>query len=700
MGARTVRFIGTVASAVIIMISLGMYDQRYASWWYSTTSPLVESSLFFTVVCNMGGVLLFLWGIAAWVLPIGLLVYAHCVLHTHERGDPLFLHYCACCIFAMNIVAAICAHFSWSGYGFCAGGALGTLLVRMIIRYSGLRYAEYLLLCMAIGMTLMICGVSWTRSIIIRLRHGLRIVYALLEECGYMLSLTMRNGARMIITRWQAQMQISTPSEQPAAGAPMPDVFKKDKRMSSIGHTMKTVSRSSSYRLPELREIFGLPRDVSAKYMTGAYETMARTLEQKLLKFGVQGKVVAITPGPVVVLFEYRPESDVPISKIVAREHDLALALCVTHIRIIAPLPGTSSVGFECVREQRHTILFSEQWPALEKEQRTLPLLIGVTTAGAPVVLDLATLPHILVAGSTGSGKSVALNSMLMSLLCTKRPEEVRLVLIDPKRLEFSWYSDLAHLLFPVVTDTREAIEVLRWLVTEMERRYAVMADAGVKHIIDYTDHEGKKEPFIVLVIDEWADLMMTGGRDAETMVVRLGQMARAAGIHTIIATQRPSVEVITGLMKVNFPARIACKVTSKVDSRTILDVSGAEKLLGKGDMLLMMPSVGIHRVHGIWVSTHEIQCITDAIRLQQGPEYVVQIARTWEEDIKVPAEDRELYQKVIELVETVDTISISLLQRKLRIGYNRSARMIDYLEAHGMILPSDGGKMRKVIRS
>jgi len=425
----------------------------------------------------------------------------------------------------------------------------------------------------------------------------------------------------------------------------------------------------------------------------------AQILHEKLLQFGIQGSVVSISVGPVVVLYEYQPEQHIPLTKIVARESDLALALQVRSVRIIAPIPGKGLVGFECAHDERTAISFARGVSALyeKAEGQRVPILFGVTPLEEPVIVDMTELPHLLVAGSTGSGKSVTLHSMMMSILGTRSPEDVRCMLIDPKRLEFTMYGSVPHLLTPILHDAQQAIGALRWLVAEMDRRYKVLAEAGSKDCAAYRE-QGKDMPFIVVVIDELADLMMTGGKDVELLIVRIAQMARAAGIHLILATQRPSVDVITGLIKVNIPARVALRVASKIDSRTIIDRPGAEQLLGRGDMLFMGLDGIPTRMHGLYITQNEIKAVVEYVCSQWSTAYI-DMAIAAQDHPQVSPEDAVLFQEVVSFVRSVDEISISFLQRKFKIGYNRSARMIDYLEAHGIILPSDGGKMRRVVR-
>lgn len=432
-------------------------------------------------------------------------------------------------------------------------------------------------------------------------------------------------------------------------------------------------------------------------------QNKVQLLEEKLLCFGVKGKVIKVTVGPVVAVFEYQPEIEIKISKIVALEDDLALALQAHSIRIIAPIPGKAVVGFEIAHQARQSVTLSGAMHAIEYSafNGALPLILGQDTVGDHVIVDLARMPHILVAGSTGAGKSVGLNAMLISLLCAKSPQELRLVLIDPKRLEFGVYADIPHLLFPIVTSPSQVVPVLRWVVRHMEERYAIMAEAGARAIADYNNRvdSNARYPYLVVVIDELADVMMTVGKDAEQLIARIAQMARAAGIHLIVATQRPSVDVITGIIKVNFPSRIAFRVTSRVDSRTILDVGGAEKLLGKGDMLFQdATSATMKRVHGAYVSDQEIMTIVNYIRAQAAPDYI-NLQSDGDQDSSM-GEDDELMQHVIAFIKTVDAVSISLIQRVFKIGYNRSARIINELEVRGLILPQAAGKMRRVVKS
>lgn len=461
------------------------------------------------------------------------------------------------------------------------------------------------------------------------------------------------------------------------------------------------------YMLPDLSYFVGVAHEKNNNTLKQELEERAQLLQDKLERFGIKGSVTAIKRGPVVTLFEYEPHIDAKLSRILALEDDLAMALQAHSIRILAPIPGRCVVGFEVANTERTDVLLADtiHATAYKKSKALLPLILGQDTSGETVIVDLVRMPHLLVAGSTGSGKSVGLNAMLMSLLCARTPDELKLILIDPKRLEFTAYEDIAHLLFPIITDTKQAVPVLKWVAMQMDERYERMAQSGARNIVDYhnqckADSSLPPMPFMVIIIDELADLMMTVGHEVETVIARITQMARAAGIHLIVATQRPSVDVITGCIKVNFPSRVSFRVTSRVDSRTILDCSGADKLLGRGDMLFLDSTTSsLRRVHGAYVSDKEIEQITNHIRAERAPEYL-DITQELQKEL-VPLDEKEdyLFQQILSFVHEVNEISISLLQRKFKIGYNRSARIIEMLESRGLIMPADGSKMRRVIK-
>ena len=454
-------------------------------------------------------------------------------------------------------------------------------------------------------------------------------------------------------------------------------------------------------------------------------------LEKKLKDFDVEGRVTAIHPGPVITMYEYEPAAGTKVNKIVGLQDDLSLTLGGRSVRIVPHLPGKAAVGIEIPNADRETvwlrqIVSSQQFG---KSLSKLALALGFSTTGHPVVTDLTKMPHLLVAGATGSGKSVAINSFIISILLRASPEEVRFIMVDPKMLELSIYDGIPHLLLPVVTKPKPAVTAMRWAIREMERRYQLMADSGTRNIIGYNDkvksggiklvtpeeasqpgaadgetvlHTGTL-PYIVIIIDELADLMMTASQEVEECITRLAQMARASGIHLVLATQRPSVDVITGLIKANFPARVAFKVTSRHDSRTILDANGAETLLGNGDMLFMPPRAETCiRIHGSYVTDDDVSRVVAHLKEQGEPVYDESILKEPEGNAAAGGEfeegDDELYDQAVKLVTETGQASISMVQRRLRIGYNRAARMIERMEAEGVIGKSEGSRPRQVL--
>ncbi|WP_408003102.1 DNA translocase FtsK [Pseudomonas oryzae] len=469
-----------------------------------------------------------------------------------------------------------------------------------------------------------------------------------------------------------------------------------------------------------------------------ALESMSRLLEIKLKEFGVEVQVVAAYPGPVITRFEIQPAPGIKVSRITNLAKDLARSLAVISVRVVEVIPGKTTVGIEIPNENRQIVRFSEvlSTPEYEEAKSPVTIALGHDIGGRPVTADLAKMPHLLVAGTTGSGKSVGVNAMLLSILYKSTPEQVRLIMIDPKMLELSIYEGIPHLLCPVVTDMKEAANALRWSVAEMDRRYRLMAAMGVRNLAGFnrkikdaeeagaplTDPLFRREspddeppllealPTIVVVVDEFADMMMIVGKKVEELIARIAQKARAAGIHLILATQRPSVDVITGLIKANIPTRIAFQVSSKIDSRTILDQGGAEQLLGHGDMLYLPPGTGLPiRVHGAFVSDDEVHRTVDAWKQRGAPDYIEDILAGAEEggggsyestggESGEGSEEDPLYDEAVRFVTESRRASISAVQRKLKIGYNRAARMIEAMEMAGVVTPMNTNGSRDVI--
>jgi len=446
----------------------------------------------------------------------------------------------------------------------------------------------------------------------------------------------------------------------------------------------------------------------------------SQILEKKLLEFGVEGRVTAVNPGPVITSYELEPGPGIKINRIVSLADDLALGLKALSVRVVAPIPGKAAVGVEIPNQHRATVHLREVLAAKEfgNEALQFPLALGKEIGGAPMVADLAQMPHLLIAGETGSGKSVCISSLILSMLYRAEPRDVRLLLIDPKRVELSMYNGIPHLADKVVSDPREAAKRLQRVVLHMEERYRLFAQVGARNLQSYNrrvELEPPVEddltkgsyrghlPMLVVVIDELADLILTAQAEVENAVMRLAQMARAVGIHLIVATQRPSVDVLTGVIKANFPARISFRVASKVDSRTILDMNGAEALLGRGDMLYVPPgSSKPIRIHGCNVTEVEIRRVVDFLTAQPKPAEFVWSLLPPEPDMppEDEEEDDELYRQAVEMVVQSRQASISMIQRRLRVGFNRAARMIERMEREGIVGAMDGTRPREVLVS
>jgi DNA segregation ATPase FtsK/SpoIIIE, S-DNA-T family len=517
-----------------------------------------------------------------------------------------------------------------------------------------------------------------------------------------------------------------------------------------IGKTDDT----GDYQLPDADELLTDPSGVLARITDDELKAQSEILSKALLSFGIEGRVTEVRPGPVVTMYEFEPAPGTKVARIVNLADDLALAMKAISLRIVAPIPGKSVVGIEVPNAQRETVSMKEVATSdtFIRARSKLTLALGKDIFGTPVTADLKTMPHLLVAGATGAGKSVSLNTMLISILLSAKPNEVKLLLIDPKMLEFQTYDGIPHLLRPVITDPKSAARGLSWVVQEMERRYKLLAEAGVRNIDSYNRKvagaqgvlaevasESKPDqpelpmrflteeerlsvgetsipdgnpgsfmppptppeplPYIVVMIDELADLMMVAPKDVEDKIARLAQMARASGIHLVLATQRPSVDVLTGLIKANFPARIAFQVSSKTDSRTILDANGAEALLGRGDMLYLASGTGrLMRLHGSFVSDDDVRRVVEFVKEQALPSYNQELQSLKQEEVKEEEARDEVYEQAKELVLSTGQASASLIQRRLRVGYPRAARMIEQMETDGLVGAAGRDGRREVV--
>jgi S-DNA-T family DNA segregation ATPase FtsK/SpoIIIE len=619
-----------------------------------------------------------------------------------------------------------------------AGGILGRIVGQGLEYGLGLLGTTVLLLVLWLASVQLATGVSW---IALMDRIG-RLVYRALAAVHDWLA-----DARIWWEGRRAKQQrdevVSKVRAKPKSAAPrIEPVIEKVEVSARATERLERERQVPMFEPPQSNELPALsllddPPPKDGGYSAEALEAMSRLVELKLADFGVEAQVVAVHPGPVVTRFELKPAAGVKSSQISNLAKDLARSLATVSVRVVEIIPGKPYVGLEIPNEVREIVALGEivKSQAYDQLKSPLTLALGKDIGGQPVVADLARMPHLLIAGTTGSGKSVALNAMVLSLLYKSTPEHVRLIMIDPKMLELSVYEGIPHLLAPVVTDMKQAANALRWCVAEMERRYALMAGLGVRHLSSYnrkvndaidsgtplldptfvpeTDGETAPEltplPYIVVIIDELADMMMMVGKKVEELIARLAQKARASGIHMIVATQRPSVDVITGLIKANIPCRIAFQVSAKVDSRTILDQIGAEHLLGHGDMLYLPSGTSMPiRVHGAFVSDNEVHTVVKALRANGEPNYIENVLDG--PGVEVPGleptttpgeldgEQDPLYDQAVRIVTETRKASISGIQRRLKIGYNRAARMVETMEEAGIVGSLQTNGFREVL--
>ncbi len=627
-----------------------------------------------------------------------------------------------------------------------SGGILGELIgIKGLSAIFGYIGAKLLLLALFFASITIFTGLSWL-SLMDTIGYYTLLAFTWLRSQGLraVLELKSRWDARQAKSQREVVFQATqeeVKAKKVSRKAPRIEPVFQNKAPSEREFKEKQISLfepPAATELPPLK-LLDAAREQSGGYSKEALEALSRLVEHKLQDFGITAEVVAVHPGPVITRFEIQPAAGVKVSQISNLSKDLARSMSVISVRVVEVIPGKSTVGLEIPNEQRELVTLSEVIKSHDYETAASPLLLGLgkDIGGKPVVADLARMPHLLVAGTTGSGKSVAINAMLLSLLYKATSRDVRLILIDPKMLELNVYEGIPQLLTPVVTDMKEAANSLRWCVAEMERRYRVMAALGVRNISGYNrkikeaDERGepiqdplyKPEeafdpeaepptlnhmPFIVVIIDEYADMMMVVGKKVEELIARLAQKARAAGIHLILATQRPSVDVITGLIKANVPSRIAFQVSSKVDSRTILDQMGAEQLLGHGDMLYLPPGTSIpERVHGAFVDDHEVHKVVAHLKESGEPDYIEEIVQESIAPLPGIPSDRakadaneadKLYDEAVAIVTESRKASISYVQRRLKIGYNRAARMLEDMESAGVVSTVQSNGTREVL--
>jgi S-DNA-T family DNA segregation ATPase FtsK/SpoIIIE len=694
---------------ILTIISLVSYDSADPSV-LNARAPGKIHNLFGVLGAHLSGILIGLFGLGAFWIPV-LLLFSSIHFFGNYPGKAILATIFGGLLLVITtggLLALDQNHFIIFGNKFSAGGIIGTPLKTMLVAFSNSTGAVVILILVWIIGLILATGFSMLRffkrcwSVSSAAVDHIKTLYIKRRE-RRIKAVKRLQIRRQKIGQRERKIEIKQSGLKPIKPAPVPkqEVF-------------EFMRSKSGFKLPSLN-LLDTPeiRPVSTDHQN--LRMQSRLLEKKLEDFGVRGKVVAVSPGPVITTFEYEPASGIKINKIVTLTDDLALALRAISIRIVAPIPGKAAVGIEIPNPVREMVRFKEVVVSgtFIKSKSKLPLCLGKDIVGNPVVAELERMPHLLIAGATGTGKSVALNAMICSFLYKSNPNEVKLIIVDPKRIELSTYDGIPHLITPVVTEVKKATNALFWAVQEMEQRYKLLSEKKARNITQYnqkiekmesppSDDGPRKLPYIVIIIDELADLMLAASRDVELALTRLAQMARAAGIHLILATQRPSVDVLTGIIKANFPTRLSFQVSSKTDSRTIIDTNGAENLLGSGDMLFLPPGTAkLQRIHGAYISETELVRITDFMRSQTPPEYDEKITEATAIDAVGSDGDQdydEKYDEAVALISKTRQASISMIQRHLRIGYNRAARIIEMMEKEGIVGPSDGAKPREVL--
>ncbi|OGT16814.1 MAG: cell division protein FtsK, partial [Gammaproteobacteria bacterium RIFCSPHIGHO2_02_FULL_38_33] len=738
-------FILSCAIALFLLLALFTYHQTDPGWSRVSSSDVVN---------NAGGrvgawfadVLLYLFGYPAYIFPLGIAYsgWAYLQQTPNNKKEPKTKfsrwHWLGFIVALSAGCGLVSLHYTLvsSHLPYLSGGILGTLTGLGLAKIFSDWGTTLILLAFFLSGITFFSGFSWITVLDTFGKITLRILS--LIPSAYTTLIQKLNKPKIEEPKRKTPLittETSKPNliKEPLISKPKPPVIhaptftetiKEKIKIAKLDNTKKSLTSKNTSLLPPIDLLDPAAPKQKQTYSHSALEEMSRRVEEKLHDFGIEAQVAGVHPGPVVTRFELQLAPGIKVSRISILNKDLARSLSVIGVRIVEVIPGKSVIGLELPNENREVVRLSEVLMSQEYEQARSPLslVLGKDISGHPVVVDLAKMPHLLVAGTTGSGKSVCLNAILFSMLYKSSPEEVRLILIDPKMLELSIYDEIPHLLTPVVTDMKEAANALRWCIAEMDRRYRIMSHLGVRNLAGYNykikeaQQQNKPliDPFVppsetathlhalpnvVVIIDEFADLMLVVGKKVEDLIARLAQKARAAGIHLILATQRPSVDVITGLIKANIPTRIAFQVSSKIDSRTIIDQSGAEQLLGYGDMLYLAPGTGVPvRIHGAFVADHEVHRVVSHLKQQGKPHYLEEVVQDTVDTTQNPPEGEmdPLYDQAVRIVTETRRASISNVQRRLKIGYNRAARILEDMERAGIVSEMQTNGNREVL--
>jgi len=723
-------------TSLFLFLSIFTFSRQDLSFY--TSSPNVVSQNATGVVGSyIGGTLLFLIGKAAYVMPMLILVWGISRLLQMEPRKFFFKVFGTLVLVMAASASLSMMSDSGNAASFEKGGLIGILVSGLLAEYLGRVGANVFIFAMIILSVLIATEflILPILTTVFRLlgRFPMRLRSGVIDRFSDFAESRRDAKGRIQAAREEVAKKLETMKKQveearrisaaareskmarAAAARPVktaePKIVTPDRIKKAPAQPVRVAGVSDSstgekleYNLPA-HDLLKTPPKGNAGEREDNLKRKAALLEKTLLDFGVEAKVVKINRGPVITMYELEPAIGTKVNKITSLSDNISLSMKAADIRIIAPLPGKGTIGIEVPNDKSELVLLRDVLETVEYSEEASPLrfALGKDVSGTPIVPDLAKMPHLLIAGATGSGKTVCLNAIISSFLFNCSPEELKFLMIDPKRVELMIFEGIPHLAAPIVTNPKKAAASLNWIVEEMERRYEIFAGKGTRNIAAYKEKkkEGDEDlPYIIVVVDELADLMMIGQRDVEDAIMRIAQLSRAAGIHLILATQRPSVNVITGVIKANFPARISFKVASKVDSRTVLDANGAEKLLGRGDMLVMEPGeTSLRRGQCSLVDDNEIRNIVKFIRSQTGPQYIEDVLEKQEKKATgVEQEKDDLYREAVRIVLETKQASVSMIQRKLRVGYTRAARMIDIMEEEGVVGAHRGSKPREIL--
>lgn len=721
-------------ASFFLFLSIFTFNEQDLSF-YTSSPNVVPQNVIGVVGAYVGGVLLLLMGKAAYVIPILILVWGASRLMQIEASRVFFkLFGTVVLVMAVSASLSIMADAS-RATAFTGGGLLGILVSGFLLEYLG-RVGSNVFIVAMIVLSLLIATEFLIFPILVAAfkfcaKIPSRIAERIPERAAAKVKVSEPRESRIRAARQEIARKLegmkkqvedvrrtalarSTADETVEAGtAPAfkPSISKeiKPKKAPMSKERVTQISGGASgekepYKMPSLGLLKSRPAGGGGE-TDESLKARALTLEKTLLDFGVEAKVVKINKGPVITMYELEPAVGTRVNKVTTLADNISLAMKSSNIRIVAPLPGKGTIGIEVPNLKSEMVFLKDvlETEDYTSEESPLKLALGKDILGNSMVLDLARMPHLLIAGATGSGKTVCINSIISSCLFNASPDELKILMIDPKRVELMIFAGIPHLVAPIVTNPKKAAAALNWVVGEMERRYEVFAEAGVRNIAAYKERAGEDDenlPYIMVVVDELADLMMVAQQDIEGAIMRIAQLSRAAGIHMILATQRPSVNVITGVIKANFPARISFAVMSQIDSRTILDSKGAEKLLGRGDMLLMEPGESaLIRGQCSFVEDSEIRTLVKFLKSQTEPQYIEEVmAGQDKKALGVEQEKDDLYLEAVRIVVETRQASVSMVQRKLRVGYTRAARMIDIMETEGIVGAHNGSKAREIL--